>query len=75
MKKIFTLAIIAMASVAMVACCGQAEKKAEVAEPAATEVVCDKNCAECEKAKECPQAQVETPAEAPVQAPAETPAK
>ena len=77
MKKIFTLAIIAMASVAMVACCGQAEKKCDKAEPA-TEVVCDKNCAECEKAAECPQAQApaaETPAEAPVEAPAETPAK
>lgn len=73
MKKIFTLAIIAMASVAMVACCGQAEKKCDKAEPAATEVVCDKNCAECEKAAECPQAQA--PAEAPAETPAETPAK
>lgn len=63
MKKIFTLAIIAFASVAMVACCGQAEKKCEAA-PAATEAVCDKNCAECEKAAECPNAQAPA-AEAP----------
>ena len=66
MKKIFTLAIIALASVAMVACCGQAEKKCDKAEPA-TEVVCDKNCAECDKKNECPQA---TPAETPAETPA-----
>lgn len=74
MKKIFTLAIIALASVAMVACCGQAEKKCCPAEqPAAVEATCDKNCAECEKAKDCPNATpaAETPApEAPAPAPA-----
>ena len=77
MKKIFTLAIIALASVAMVSCSGNAEKKCCPnecpAEQPATEVVCDKNCAECEKAAECPNAKVETPA---TEAPAtEAPAK
>ena len=79
MKKIFTLAIIALASVAMVACCGQADKKECKdcpQEQPATEVTCDKNCAECPKAAECPNAKTETPAEKPAaEKPAETPAK
>ena len=70
MKKIFTLAIIALASVSMVACCGQAEKKCcDKPQPAVVEEKCDKsNCNECEKKKDCPQAKtVETPApETPV---------
>ena len=57
-----TLAIIALASVAMVACCGQ-QKKAEEA-PACTST----ECTECPKKAECPQAQAEV---APA---AETPA-
>lgn len=49
MKKIMTLAVIALASVAMVSCCGQPKKAA-----------CDKpatECATCPQAAECPQAQ------------------
>ena len=66
MKKIFTLAIIALASISMVACCGQADKKAcDKEQPAVVE--CDKNCAECDKKDECPQA---TPAETPAETPA-----
>ncbi len=65
MKKIMTLAVIALASVAMVSCCGQ-PKKAE----------CCKDCSQCQT--ECPQAAPAeaAPAEAApaVEAPAETPA-
>ena len=71
MKKIMTLAIIALASVAMVSCCGQPKKAAE----------CDKpktECATCPQAAECPQAApaAEAPAaevapEAPAPAPAQ----
>lgn len=68
MKKIMTLAIIALASVAMVSCCGQPKKAAETACPAT-------ECSVCPKAAECPQATVEVaPAEA-APAPAETPAQ
>ena len=49
MKKIMTLAIIALASVAMVSCCGQ-PKKAACCDKPATE------CATCPQAAECPQA-------------------
>ena len=59
-----TLAIIALASVAMVSCCGQ-QKKAEEA-PACTAT----ECAECPKAAECPQA-AEAAAPAPEAAPAQ----
>ena len=61
MKKIMTLAVIALASVAMVSCCGQPKKAAEAPACPATE------CATCPKAAECPQAApAETPApEAP----------
>ena len=55
MKKIMTLAIIALASVAMVSCCGQ-PKKAACCDKPATE------CATCPLATECPQA---APAETP----------
>ena len=55
MKKIMTLAIIALASVAMVSCCGQ-PKKAACCDKPATE------CATCPQAAECPQA---APAETP----------
>jgi hypothetical protein len=80
MKKIFTLAIIALASVSMVACCGQAEKKECCPNAEAqTEVTCDKNCAECPKAAECPEAKAAEAAapaaEAPAAPAAETPAK
>ncbi len=49
MKKIMTLAVIALASVAMVSCCGQ-PKKAACCDKPATE------CATCPQAAECPQA-------------------
>ncbi len=72
MKKIMTLAVIALASVAMVACCGQQKPKAEAEAPACTST----ECTTCPKAAECPEAKTaETPAEAPVETPAETPAK
>lgn len=68
MKKIMTLAVIALASVAMVSCCGQPKKAA-----------CDKpatECATCPQAAECPQAPAaEVAPEAPAPAPAETPAQ
>ena len=68
MKKIFTLAIIALASISMVACCGQAEKKAcDKEQPAVVE--CDKDCAGCDKKDDCPQAEVPAP-----EVTAETPA-
>ena len=60
-----TLAIIALASVAMVSCCGQPKKAAEVACPAT-------ECATCPQAAECPQAPA---AEVAPEAPAETPAQ
>ena len=59
MKKIMTLAVIALASVAMVACGGQ-QKPAAAAE-------------ECPKAAECPEAKAAEAAPA-AEAPAETPA-
>ena len=63
-----TLAVIALASVAMVSCCGQPKKAA-----------CDKpatECATCPQAAECPQAPAaEVAPEAPAPAPAETPAQ
>ena len=71
MKKIMTLAIIALASVAMVACGGQPKKKVgacgepccqpkvECSEcPAKAECPKEK-CNECPKAAECPQAQAQ----------------
>lgn len=62
MKKIFTLAIIALTTTAMVSCCGTNEKKCdEQAQQTAIEN-CDKNCAECEKKDECPAATTEAPA-------------
>ena len=62
MKKIFTLAIIALTTTAMVSCCGTNEKKCdEQAQQTAVEN-CDKNCAECEKKDECPAAATEAPA-------------
>ncbi len=70
MKKIMTLAVIALASVAMVACCGQQK-------PAAAAEECNKECTECPKAAECPEAKAAEAApavEAPAEAPAETPA-
>jgi hypothetical protein len=66
MKKIMTLAIIALASVAMVACGGQQK-------PAAAEE-CNKECTECPKAAECPEAQPAAEAAPAAEAPAETPA-
>ena len=69
MKKIMTLAIIALASVAMVSCCGQPKKAAEAACPAT-------ECATCPQAAECPQAPAaEVAPEAPAETPAETPAQ
>ncbi len=71
MKKIMTLAVIALASVAMVSCCGQPKKAADCCDKPATE------CATCPQTAECPQA---APAEAApaaevAPAPAETPAQ
>ena len=64
MKKIMTLAIIALASVAMVACCGQPKKKGACGEPCcqpktectqcpAKAECAPEKCAECPKAAEC----------------------
>ena len=68
MKKIMTLAVIALASVAMVSCCGQPKKAA-----------CDKpatECATCPQAAECPQAPAaEVAPEAPAPAPEAQPAQ
>ena len=75
MKKIMTLAVIAFAAVAMVSCCGAAEKKCNEQAPQTAIENCDKNCAECEKAAEGPQATPAPAAEAPAETPAETPAK
>lgn len=73
MKKIMTLAIIALASVAMVSCCGQPKKQG-----ACGEACCQPQteCVECEKKAECPKAcpQAEVAAPAAEVAPAETPA-
>ena len=71
MKKIMTLAIIALASVAMVSCCGQ-PKKAACCDKPATE------CATCPQAAECPQAaqaEVAPAAEVAPEAPAPAPAQ
>ena len=68
MKKIMTLAVIALASVAMVACCGQQKK--------CKDACCDKpatECATCEHQAECPQAAEVAPA-AETPAPEVTPA-
>lgn len=65
MKKIMTLAIIALASVAMVSCCGQ-QKKAEEAPAQCTAT----ECTECPKAAECPQAAEAAAPAAEVAAPA-----
>ncbi len=66
MKKIMTLAIIALASVAMVSCCGQPKKKGACGEPCCQPKT---ECVECEKKAECPkacpQAEVAPAAEAP----------
>ncbi len=65
MKKIMTLAIVAIASVMMVSCCGLCEKKAEApVEAAQPAVECTQDCANCPQAATCPNAK---PAEAPVE--------
>ncbi len=72
MKKIMTLAVIAFASVAMVACGGQQKPKAE-------EAACPvEKCQSCPNAAECQQAPEAAPAaEAPAAevAPEAAPAK
>lgn len=74
MKKIMTLAIIALASVAMVSCCGQPKKKGACGEPCCQPKT---ECVECEKKAECPKAcpqacpQAEVAPEAPAPAPAQ----
>ena len=70
MKKIMTLAIIALASVAMVACCGQPKQK----QGACGEACCQTKteCTSCDKKAECPKAAEAAPAE--VAPAAETPA-
>ena len=78
MKKIMTLAIIALASVAMVSCCGQPKKQGACGEPCCQPKT---ECVECEKKAECqkvgPQAcpQAEVAPEAPAPAPAPAPAQ
>lgn len=67
MKKIMTLAIIALASVAMISCCGQPKQKTDACcgdcskpktECCEKKAECPKAaCTECEKKAECPQAQ------------------
>ena len=54
MKKIMTLAVIALASVVMVSCCGQPKQK----QGACGEACCQPKteCVECEKKAECPKA-------------------
>lgn len=68
MKKIMTLAIIALASVAMISCSGQPKQKQGACgepccQPKSECVECEKKaecpkaaCAECEKKAECPKA-------------------
>ena len=59
MKKIMTLAIIALASVAMVSCCGQPKKKGACGEPCCQPKT---ECVECEKKAECPKVEEVKPA-------------
>lgn len=63
MKKIMTLAVIALASVAMVSCSGQPKQKAGACgEPCCQPQV---ECAECPAKAECPKAaEAAAPAEA-----------
>ena len=72
MKKIMTLAIIALASVAMVSCCGQPKKAAECQDACCKPKT---ECATCPKAAECPQvpAAEAAPAAEVAPAPAEAP--
>lgn len=69
MKKIMTLAVIALASVAMVSCCGQPKKKADCCKECCTKTEC------CEKKAECPQAPAETPAPEAAPVPEAAPAQ
>ena len=61
MKKIMSLAIIALVAVAMVSCCGQPKKKVG----ACGEPCCQPKteCVECPAKAECPKANVECPQE------------
>ena len=71
MKKIMTLAIIALVAVAMVSCCGQCKKKNVCTEKACTECVqpaaetaCPAaDCASCPKAAECQKTEKPCPVE------------
>ena len=54
MKKIMTLAIIALASVAMVACCGQPKKKGACGEPCCQPKT---ECTQCPAKAECPKSE------------------
>ena len=57
MKKIMTLAIVALAAVAMVSCCGQPKQKTGACgEPCCQPKV---ECAVCPAKAECPKAQAE----------------
>ena len=59
MKKIMTLAIVALAAVAMVSCCGQPKQKiGACGEPCCQPKV---ECAACPAKAECPKAQAECP--------------
>ena len=71
MKKIMTLAIIALASVAMVSCCGQPKQK----QGACGEACCQPKveCTQCPAKAECPKAEVK--AECPAEKCAECPQK
>ncbi len=72
MKKIMTLAVIALASVVMVSCCGQPKQK----QGACGEACCQPKteCVECEKKAECPKACPQAEAAPAAEAPAEAPA-
>lgn len=62
MKKIMSLAIIALAAVAMVSCCGQPKQKVGACgEPCCQPKV---ECADCPAKAECPKVKAECPAKA-----------
>jgi hypothetical protein len=71
MKKIMTLAIIALASVAMVACCGQPKKQGACGEPCCQPKV---ECQQFPAKAECPKVEEVKPA-CPAEKCAECPKK
>ena len=71
MKKFMVLAVVALASVAMISCGG--EKKENKKENEKAKVECTKDCSTCPEATTCPNAKVETK-ECPHTCCSETPA-